>query len=584
MIKLNALKALVGSSDFKIIGVTIMYLLAAFLGLWLLFTNINKFPIWPPAGVALALIILLGYRIWPAILIGSLITYTIVFTTQGIDINTYSVIAILVISIANVVEALVGHKLYKLFIEKNSSPHEKTSYTFIFLAITILIAFIGSISYSISIINFLPNQSGFSLSYYLTNYLSELTGLWIFTNIIIAWVKSKTHFKASWWSLLESIFYLSAIGSILYLVNKPELSVPLQRSFPFLIIPFLLWVAFRSSIKMSTFIVFVISLFSIYITSNLSGPFVLEYSSDSLLLLQIFVLVISITVILLSAAIYERLETSNKLSLFNENLELAVDKRTEQLANEIKIREKTEQKILISNNELRKTNEELDNFVYKVSHDLRAPISSILGLVNIAKNDSGLNNMLECISQIEKSAITQDSFIRDIIELTKNARIKPKREKINFDQIVNETFDYLKYSINSKPPKPTLNLQQNKIFYSDISRMKVIFNNIISNSIKYSDPQNTEIDIDIQVVNGHAKISIGDKGNGIDKKYQDDVFKMFFRATDKNAGSGLGLYIVKETVQKLNGNVSIESELNKGTTIKMKLPNMRARKQKRSLS
>ena len=186
--------------------------------------------------------------------------------------------------------------------------------------------------------------------------------------------------------------------------------------------------------------------------------------------------------------------------------------------------------------------------------------------------------MLACVSQIEKSAITQDNFIKDIIELTKNARVKPKREKIDFEKLVNDTFDYVKYSMNSTPPKPNLQLLQKKIFYSDINRMKVIFNNIISNSIKYSDPKKTEIDISIEVLNGHAKINIGDKGQGIAKKYQDDVFKMFFRATDQNAGSGLGLYIVKETVHKLKGDISIESEPNKGTTLLMKLPNMRPRK------
>ncbi|MCF6360951.1 MAG: MASE1 domain-containing protein [Cyclobacteriaceae bacterium] len=578
MIKLEGLKALVGSYDFKLVGVTILYLLAASLGLWLLFADINSYPIWPPAGVALALMIILGYRIWPAILIGSLITFTAVFTLQGVNININAVMAILGISIGSVIESLVGYKLYQMFINEDSSPHEKTSNTFIFLAITLFIAFIGSLTYTIGIHSFLPSKNSLFSTTFFTNYLSQLTGLWLFTNLILAWVKSKTHFNFNWWKLLESAINVSVIGFMLYIMNYKELSEPLERSFPFLIIPLLLWVAFRSSIKIVTFLVLTISLFSVYITINFSGPFILENSKDSLLLLQLFILVIGITVVILSTAIYERIEASNKLSMFNENLEIAVDKRTEQLASEIIRREKTEKKTLLTNNELRKTNEELDNFVYKVSHDLRAPISSILGLVNIAKYDTDVSNMLACIKQIEKSAITQDNFIKDIIELTKNARIKPVRQKIDFEKLVDETFHYLKYSMNSKPPKPKLNVLQNKIFYSDISRMKVIFNNIISNSIKYSDPNNTEIDINIEVVNGHAKINIGDKGNGIEKKYQEDVFKMFFRATDQNAGSGLGLYIVKETIQKLNGNVSIESEINKGTTLKMRLPNMRPRR------
>jgi signal transduction histidine kinase len=195
-------------------------------------------------------------------------------------------------------------------------------------------------------------------------------------------------------------------------------------------------------------------------------------------------------------------------------------------------------------------------------------------LVNIAKRDSTIENMLACIQQIEKSAHTQDNFIKDIIELTKNARVKPKRQKIDFRKLVDETFEYLQYSTNAEPPKAKLNLSQKKDFYSDNNRMKVIFNNIISNSLKYSNSDKAKIDINIEVENGHAKIDISDNGTGIEKQYQNDVFKMFFRATDKNAGSGLGLYIVKETVTKLKGNIVLKSDPSIGTTLKMKLPNM----------
>ncbi|MCF6352952.1 MAG: MASE1 domain-containing protein [Cyclobacteriaceae bacterium] len=575
MIKINAPKALVGNNDLKIVIVTVCYLLAAQLGLWLLFPSIGNYALWPPAGVALALIILLGHQIWPAILIGSLITYTFVFSKLDIPLTPNSVIAITAISIANVFEAIVGHRLYNLFLSKDETPFEKTSNSFIFLAIILFTALIGSVIFTLSTQSLLGKITVFSKNQFILNYLAEITGLWVFTNLILSWSNAKTHWKLTWWSALEALVFTSIIGVILVKMNSQDLSVSIERSFPFILIPFLLWIAFRSSIQATTLVVSTIALFSIYITIQGSGPFVLDNAQDSLLLLQLFILVIAITVIILSSAVHERLDAKEQLELFNENLEASVDKRTEDLNNEIKAREKTEKKIRISNNELRKTNEELDNFVYKVSHDLRAPISSILGLVNIAKSDNSTKNMLICIQQIEKSAIIQDNFIKDIIELTKNARVKPKAEKINFEQLIQETFDYLKYSMNSIPSKPKIHLHQDKVFYSDLNRMKVIFNNIISNSIKYSDPTKAKINIDIEVMNGHAKINIGDNGNGIDKKYQNDVFKMFFRATDKNAGSGLGLYIVKETVQKLRGDVSLESELNKGTTLKMRLPNMK---------
>jgi len=566
--------SIVGSSDLKIVAVTIFYLLAAQLGLWLAFPGIGNYPIWPASGVALALMLLLGYRVWPGILIGSLITYAVVFINQGINMDTNSVLAITSIAIANVVEVLVGYKLYKYLLKDADTPFELTANTFKFLFITLLIALVGSVIYTISINGSLRSQEIFNGESFLFNYLAEVSGLWLFTNLILAWTKGKTHWKMTWFNAAEAAFFTMAIIATLYIMNQQNLSIAVERSFPFLIIPFLLWVAFRSSIQAASTVVLVISLFSVYISIHGSGPFLLDIPENSLLLLQLFVIVIGVTTVILSAAVYERTDVKKKLEMFNENLEEAVEERTKKLDEEIKIREKTERKIRISNSELRKTNEELDNFVYKVSHDLRAPISSILGLVSIAKRDNAVENMLACVEQIEKSAKTQDNFIKDIIELTKNARVKPKREKINFKKLVDDTFEYLKYSMNAEPPKPKFNLNQKKEFYSDKNRMKVIFNNIISNSLKYSNPKGAEIDINVEVLNGHAKIDIADNGLGIDKKYQNDVFKMFFRATDQNAGSGLGLYIVKETVDKLKGNILLESEIDKGTTLKMKLPNM----------
>ena len=570
----DSIRSLLANNDIRIILVAAFYLVAAQLSIWLVFPGIGYYPIWVQAGVSLALMLLLGYRVWPGILIGSLITNSIIFIAQGVSMNIGAVLAISTIGTANVVEVLVGYRLYNMMIPDGQTPYDKTSNTFKFLFITVIVALIGSVTYTLSINGQLFTLEIAKSESLLFNYLAEVSGLWLFTNLILAWAKGKTHWKITWLSGLEALFFSVSITTVLFIMNSQDLSVALERSFPFLIIPFLLWVAFRSSIQAATTVVLVISLFSVYITIHGSGPFVLDDDYSSLLLLQLFVIVIGVTTVILSAAVFERTEAKKKLEVFNENLESAVEERTRELDEEIKIREKTEKKIRNTNIQLRKTNEELDNFVYKVSHDLRAPISSILGLVNIAKRDSTIENMMACVDQIEKSAVTQDNFIKDIIELTKNARVKPKRQKIDFRKLVDETFEYLQYSTNAEPPKAQLNLVQKKEFYSDTNRMKVIFNNIISNSLKYSNPDDTKIDINIEVLNGHAKIDISDNGLGIEKKYQEDVFKMFFRATDRNAGSGLGLYIVKETVNKLKGDIALESEPRKGTRLKMKLPNM----------
>jgi len=561
------------NNDLKIIVVAALYVISAHVGFLLKFNDINALPIWPPTGVAFALMLLLGYRIWPGIFIGSLITYSITFVNYNIPIDLNSISAISAITIANVVEVLLGYFLYKHLINEGT-PYDRTGNTFKFLFISLVICLIGAGGYtgSLGMLGAI-NPYGLKVSF-ITSYLGSLTGLLLFTNLILSWVKGKTHWRLSPVSVAEAVISLFLVGLLFYLVETQSLSVAVERSFPFIIIPFLLWVSFRSTIQSATTFVLAISLFSVYVTTHGIGPFILDNSQNSIFLLQIFISVIGISTVILSSSVFERTEAKKKVEDFNETLEEAVVKRTKELDEEIKTRKKTEDKIRVSNRELRKINEELDNFVYKVSHDLRAPISSILGLVNIAKMDSKIKNVMECMQQIESSAIKQDEFIKDIIELTKNSRLEPSREKIDFKSLINESFDTLKYSLNTKPFKPSVKIKQSKNFYSDNNRLKVIFNNLLSNSIKYRSRKDPKIDIQIDVENGHADIAVSDNGTGIDKKFQKDVFKMFYRATDKNAGSGLGLYIVKETIEKLHGNIKLTSEIDKGTTISLRVPNI----------
>jgi signal transduction histidine kinase len=113
-----------------------------------------------------------------------------------------------------------------------------------------------------------------------------------------------------------------------------------------------------------------------------------------------------------------------------------------------------------------------------------------------------------------------------------------------------------------------------KLFYSDLWRLKVIFNNIISNSIRYRNGKAPMINIQIDILKEKANISIKDSGRGIAEEYIKKVFNMFYRATDDNAGSGLGLYIVHETIHKLNGRVALQSKINNGTLVEISIPNL----------
>ena len=566
------LKYFTKSTDLKIIIVAFLYFVSAQVGLWLSFPVSKASPLWPPAGLALALIILTGYRTWPAVTIGSLIANSLVFLHVETELSRGLIFALATIAIGNTLEAIFGYYLVLKFI-KSKNPFHKTIHVFIFLLVALAMCLIGSGMGSVGlVINGIIESSEFigSMS---TWWVGNVVSILILTPFVTCWWDKFT-FKWSRTHALEWGVFVTALAIIIAIMNYNPLSETIQRSLPFLIVPFLLWLGFRFNLQTTASGILIVSFIAIYFTIQGHGPFVLGSEESSLLLLQVFIGIISISTIILYATVHERTVAQRAMAQFNENLETKVKERTKELHEEIQMRKKTEEKIKISNRKLRKANIELDNFVYSVSHDLRAPIASVLGLVNLAKKEKDIEMMRKYLSMVAMSAEQQDSFIKDILDLSRNARLEVDQEAISFEEMINEIFDQLKYGLEKKAIVKEIQIDQKHIFKSDQRRLKVIFNNLISNAIRYSGNTDPHVRIDVKVDDATARILIHDNGQGIPKKHLKNVFKMFYRATEDNVGSGLGLYIVKETVEKLRGNVNLASEENKGTTVTLELPNL----------
>lgn len=229
-------------------------------------------------------------------------------------------------------------------------------------------------------------------------------------------------------------------------------------------------------------------------------------------------------------------------------------------------------------NELKRTNFELDSFVYRSSHDLRAPLRSILGLVNILNMEGDENNRRQYLALIEKSVNKLDSFIADLTNFSRNNRIALKPHCIDLNAIIADCQENLRYMENAQLLHLDINLHAETDFYSEPQRLHIIFQNLISNAIKYMRPeaQPPTLTITATITAQAASIVVADNGKGIDPKYQPRLFEMFFRASAESYGSGLGLYITRQVVEKLGGKISFESELNQGTTFRFTLPNMQA--------
>ena len=229
------------------------------------------------------------------------------------------------------------------------------------------------------------------------------------------------------------------------------------------------------------------------------------------------------------------------------------------------------------NEQLIKINKELDSFVYSVSHDLRSPLSSILGLVNVAKlegfkDPQMLNTYFE---MIERSVLKLDETIKEILDYSRNARGELTIEKVDLERMIQNAFNQMQYLPGYHGTIRQINVQNHTALYSDVYRLSVILLNLISNALKYGDEAKEQklIQITATITPAHCVLLTRDNGIGIHADYIDNVFNMFYRATDRSQGAGLGLYIVKEMVEKLSGTISITSELGEGTAITITIPN-----------
>jgi PAS domain S-box-containing protein len=224
--------------------------------------------------------------------------------------------------------------------------------------------------------------------------------------------------------------------------------------------------------------------------------------------------------------------------------------------------------------ELKIRNAELDNFVYKVSHDLRAPLSSILGLVNLAKLPGNTDNPLEYIDIIGGKVEHLDHFIGDVLSHSKNLKMEVTTSRVDFEQVIERTFNDLNYLEGANEIARSVRIDGID-FYSDPWRISEIFRNLISNAIKYRQigAEQSEVNIRVHVDHLRAEIAFSDNGIGIDEGNLNKIFEMFYRATEQSDGSGIGLYIVKNAVDKLGGQISVTSKPLQGTRFNIILPN-----------
>jgi two-component system sensor histidine kinase/response regulator len=223
--------------------------------------------------------------------------------------------------------------------------------------------------------------------------------------------------------------------------------------------------------------------------------------------------------------------------------------------------------------ELERTNDELNRFVYSTSHDLRSPLASVMGVLNLAKMEKSVTDPNGYLDMIESCVKKMDFFILKVIEYYKSIRVDEIFQLVNFETLVQESIDLCRMQNPAIHFK--LEISQPVDFRVDVFRLSVILNNLISNAVKYQKPNelNPIVRLKVTVDEAQAVILIEDNGVGIIEDHLNNIFQMFFRSNFTVTGLGIGLYIVKEALSRIGGDINVHSTHGIGTSFTVTIPN-----------
>lgn len=230
----------------------------------------------------------------------------------------------------------------------------------------------------------------------------------------------------------------------------------------------------------------------------------------------------------------------------------------------------------IKNGELQKAYNELNKFAYSVSHDIRGPLTGILGAINLAREIDDVDEMREMLFLMEKSVKKLNTYVLSMHDYYSLQRGELKITDINFNKIIDELKTIYLLNAKTNNVEFKVDVEQEEVFLNDEAPLKLIINNLLSNAFKYQDKNsaNKSVELKVEVKKSVATICVKDTGIGIMGSHIGELFNLFFRSNSLEAGSGFGLYNLKSALSKLNGQIEVDSVLHQGTTFKVTIPSI----------
>ena len=579
----------IGRSWRLIALVAVVYYAAARLGLLLAFPNTNSSPVWPPSGIAFAAVLMLGYRVWPGIMLAAFLAN---FLT--LPLSWPGLAASVGISAGNTLEAVGGVFLLRRM-GCPRDPLQRSQDVFRFVAAALLACLVSCTNGPTWLCLFGIVPWTLYKTIWFTWWLGDAAGILILTPVLVSWWQLRD-VRLSKAKLLEAGVMFGLLTAVAELLLGGWFFA--AQSLKYLVVPGLAWSAFRFGQRETSIMAALFSAIAIGHTVQYTGSFVeiatasvearavakvsrnelldpeetlklADVRNNALLFLQIFVCSITVISAALTAAVEERNRSEDDLRALNATLEQRVAERTA---------------------ELERSNQELDDFAYVASHDLKEPLRGIFNYANFLVEDHGdtlADDAKSRLATIQRLTGRMEELIETLLQFSRVGRVELAITDTDLNEVLASVLESVQVGlelsrIEIRIPRPL------PILRCDHVRVTEVFRNLITNAMKYNDKPERWIEIGTRgdghsavgdsephqkhpaaLFNGQMVFYVRDNGIGIPEKHRDAVFRIFKRLHGRDqfgGGTGAGLTIAKKIVERHGGRIWIESTPGLGTT------------------
>ncbi len=542
------------------------YFIAAKLGLTLAFVNPSATAVWPPSGIALAALLVLGRRAWPGIFLGAFLAN---ITTAG-SIATSAGIAA-----GNTLEGLTGSYLVERFANgRRAFDHPQDVFTFALLAgmlSTIVSATCGVASLSLGGFADWSNAGAI----WLTWWLGDAAGDLVVAPVLLLW-SAPPRIRWDRNKIVEavSVSLLMLLAGLLVFGGLLPARV---RNYPlnFIYLPILIWTAFQFAQRETAAVGLLLSTLAIWGTLHGFGPFVKETRNVSLLLLQAFLGVTSITSLAVASVAAERKEAEQALRQSRDSLELQVQTRTASLARTVKELEREVSQRKQAEEKLSRSNRKLDQFATVVCHELQEPVRKIRifgDMIRLKARSS--TEEWQYAQKMEEAVERMQRLIESILALSRVTTNAQPITLVDLNAVLREVAS--DFTARVAQVGGEIRVDFLPTVRAEGLQMRQLFENLVSNAYKFrSKDAPPRIRVSCGAPReGFVQIAVEDNGIGFEEQYRSRIFKPFQRLHRRAdyEGSGMGLAICRRIVVRHGGEITAKSEVGKGSIFVVSLP------------